>query len=314
MYVSCRKDISMRKLTKTQFTAMDAWMQTNARPLDLAKWNTIFHGGTKEQIISEILAYQNLDGGLGGGFEPDVICPLSAAIPTAESIFTAYEYGLDGSADWFRTILTYFENTVQEIPKYWEDTPKEAMEYPHAPWWYYEVCTTFNPNPCGVIASAMIRYGTESQKLLGYRIADDCLALLKSRDFCGDHDSLNMKALVEALLDVCPERVSEEIMTSMKRRILENTSFDMNRYHEYVFTPLDFVSSPDSLWYDTVRDGINGTIDFWLDTINEQGVWNPNFSWGIDSDVSRQVTENWKGYITVKRAKILLAFDRMEKV
>ena len=90
----------MKKLTKAQFSVMDAWMQTNARPLDLAKWNMLFHGGTKEQIVSEILAYQNPDGGLGNGFEPDVICPLSAAIPTAEAIFTAYEYGLDCTADW----------------------------------------------------------------------------------------------------------------------------------------------------------------------------------------------------------------------
>lgn len=304
----------MRKLTSTQFTTMDAWMQTKARPLDRAKWNFLFHGGTRDRIISEILAYQNPDGGLGSGFEPDIICPLSAAIPTAEAIFTAYEYGLDSSAQWFQTILDYFENTVQDILKYWEDTPEEAMNYPHAPWWHYEVCTTFSPNPCGVVASAMIRYGTENQKQLGYQIADDCLSLLVSHDFCGDHDSLNMKALVETLLAVRPELVTDAVMEDMKRRILENTCFDVSRYHEYVFTPLDFVSSPDSLWYDTVQSGIDGTMDFWLDTINEQGVWNPNFSWGIDSDVSRQVTENWKGYITVKRAKILQAFGRIETV
>ena len=38
----------------------------------------------------------------------------------------------------------------------------------------------------------------------------------------------------------------------------------------------------------------------------------PNFSWGIDSDVSRSVTEKWKGYITVKRALILKNFGRIE--
>lgn len=29
-------------------------------------------------------------------------------------------------------------------------------------------------NPCAVVASAMIRYGTDSQKELGYKIAEDC--------------------------------------------------------------------------------------------------------------------------------------------
>ena len=98
----------------------------------------------------------------------------------------------------------------------------------------------------------------------------------------------------------------------MCRRILDNTCFDATKYNEYYFNPLDFVSSPDSIWYDDVKHGIDQTFDFWLDNISDQGVWNPNFSWGIDSDVSRQVTENWKGYITVKRAKIMLNFGRIE--
>lgn len=288
-------------------------MQTNARPFDRAKWNYLFNGGSKEAIVAEMLKYQNADGGMGSGFEPDVICPVSAAIPTAEAIFQACEYDLDCSADWFKTILAYFENSVQDIPKYWEDSPREAMDYPHAPWWSYAPCTVFNPNPCAVVASAMIRYGSASQRELGYKIADDCFRLLRSNDFCGDHDSLNMQTLVEQLLQMGSQLITYKIMASMRRRILENTCFDVSKYHEYTFTPLDFVSSPDSIWYDDVKHGIEQTFDFWLDNINEQGVWNPNFSWGIDSDVSRQVTENWKGYITVKRAKILLNFDRIER-
>lgn len=259
-----------------------------------------------------MLKYQNADGGMGNGFEADVICPLSTALPTAEAIFQAYEYNLDCSSEWFKAILTYFEKTVQDIPKYWEDLPEEVMNYPHAPWWNYAPSTVFNPNPCAVIASAMIRFGTDSQKELGYKIANDCFKLLLSKDFCGDHDSLNMQALVEQLLQINSLLITNEVMTSMRRRLLENTCFDVSKYHEYNFTPLDFVSSPDSIWYDDIKHGIEQTFDFWFDSINEQGVWNPNFSWGIDSDVSRQVNENWKGYITVKRAKILLNFGRIE--
>lgn len=288
-------------------------MQTNARPFDRAKWNSLFNGGSKDAIVVEMLKYRNDDGGMGSGFEPDVICPVSAAIPTAEVIFQAYEYNLDCGADWFKTILAYFENSVRDIPKYWEDSPREAMDYPHAPWWSYAPCTVFNPNPCAVVASAMIRYGSASQRELGYKIADDCFRLLRSNDFCGNHDSLNLQALVEQLLQMGSPLITDGIMASMRRRILENTCFDVSKYHEYTFTQLDFVSSPDSVWYKDVMHGIEPTFDFWLDNINEQGVWDSNFSWGIDSDVSRQVTENWKGYITVKRAKILLNFDRIER-
>jgi hypothetical protein len=302
----------MKTLSKHQIQTIDQWMHTHARPYDLAKWNYLVNDGTKDDIVFEMLKYQNPDGGMGSGFEPDVICPKSAAIPTAEAIFQAYEYDLDLNSDWMKRILSYFEQSVQKIPKYWEDCPKEAMDYPHAPWWSYQPCTVFNPNPCGAVASAMIRYGTEAQKQLGYRIADDSLKLLISDDFCGDHDTLNMLALVEQLISIGSPLVTDAVMTAMKRRILENTCFDPQRYHEYVFTPLDFVTSPDSIWYDTVGHGIDATFDFWFDSLNADGVWNPNFSWGIDSDISRQVTTYWTGYVTVKRVKILKNFNRIE--
>ena len=124
----------MRKLSKEQFGRMDRWMRKNARAYDLAKWDFLFGNGSKEAIVTEMLKYQNEDGGLGNGFEADVLLPLSAAIPTAEAIFQLYDYDLDGNAPWFQRILKYFEQSVQDIPKYWEDCPKEAMEYPHAPW------------------------------------------------------------------------------------------------------------------------------------------------------------------------------------
>lgn len=302
----------MRKLKRSQFEKMDEWMQSNARPYDRAKWNYLFNGGNKKSIVEEMLKFQNPDGGMGNGFEPDNVYPMSAAIPTAEAIFQVYEYDLDCTGSWFGKVLSYFENSVQDIPKYWEDSPKEAMDYPHAPWWNYAPCTVFNPNPCGVVASAFIRYGTASQRELGIKIAEDCFALLKSNGFCGDHDSLNIQALVEQLYAVKSPCVTEEIIASMRRRIKENTCFDPRKYNEYYFTPLDFVSSPDSMWYDDVKQGIEETFDFWFDNINDQGVWSPNFSWGVDSDVSRQVTENWKGYVTVKRAKILMNFGRIE--
>ena len=64
--------------------------------------------------------------------------------------------------------------------------------------------------------------------------------------------------------------------------------------------------------YDTVGHGVDATFDFWFDSLNADGVWNPNFSWGIDSDISRQVTTYWTGYVTVKRVKILKNFNRIE--
>ena len=303
----------MRKLSYEQFEKMDLWMQNNARPYDKAKWNYLFNNGDKDNIVSELLKFQNKDGGFGNGFEPDLQSSLSTAISTAEAIFQTYDYDLDTDAPWFEKMLCYFENSVKSIPKYWEDFPKEAINDPCAPWWSYEENKTFSPNPCAVIASAFIRYGTKNQKDLGNKIAKRCFDFLKSDNFCGDHDSLNILTLIDQLMKIDSSFITKEIMSSMKRRISENTCFNPEKWNEYYFQPLDFVSSPRSVWYDDVKKGIEDNIEFWLDNINDQGVWQPNFSWGIDSNIAKQVTENWKGYITVKRAKILLAFDRIER-
>ena len=42
-----------------------------------------------------------------------------------------------------------------------------------------------------------------------------------------------------------------------------------------------------------------------MNNLNDDGVWNPNFSWGIDSDPARQATKNWMGFMAVRRVKIL---------
>ena len=96
--------------------------------------------------------------------------------------------------------------------------------------------------------------------------------LLLSSDFCGDHDTLNIQALVEQLIAINSPLVIDDVMVAMRRRILENTCFDVAKYDSYYFTPLDYVSSPNSIWYDTVSHGIEKTISYWLDNINEQGV------------------------------------------
>ena len=51
----------MRKLTKKQLTKIDEWMQSNARPFDLAKWNFLFNGGSKAAIVEEMLKYHIAD-------------------------------------------------------------------------------------------------------------------------------------------------------------------------------------------------------------------------------------------------------------
>lgn len=301
----------MNCLTNKHIQKMDEWITKNARPFELAKWNYLFKGGSKNAIVYEMMKYQNADGGFGNGFEADILLPLSAAIPSAEAVFMAYDYNLDCKAEWFTKLLNYFENSLQSTPSFWECAPKSFEDYPHAPWWNYQPDIKFSPNPCGVIASAMILYGNEKQKEIGYNVAKKCFEFLCSDEFCGDHDSYNIIKLIEVLQSINSPLITDEILIAMKRRIVENVCYDESKWNEYFPQPLDFADSLNSQWYPCISDGVEKNFVYWLANITDEGIWVPNFSWGINSDISRQVTENWKGYIAVRRARIFKNYNRI---
>ncbi len=298
-------------LTKVQLQCIGEWINNNGRLLEIAKWDFLFNHGSKDNIIKEMLKYQNEDGGFGNGFEADILLPSSAAIPSAEAIFTAYNYELNCKANWFKKLLSYFENSIMETKSFWLKAPIEFESYPHAPWWSYQPDTKFTPNPSAIIASAMILYGTEKQRYIGNTVAKKCLDFLCSDDDCSEHDSYNLIHLIEVLQKVNSTLINGTVIKAMKRKIKDIVCFDESKWMNYVAQPLDIVNNPNSQWYELVSEGVENNFIFWEQSLNEEGVWTPNFSWGIDSEVSNQATRNWKGYLAVKRAKIFKNFGKI---
>lgn len=304
------------KISKKQLIQMDVFLQNNARKIDLAKWNYLFHKGSKESITEALKVYQNKDGGFGNGLEADICMTGSSSIVSTEAILIAFEYGLDCKETWFTNLLNYFEKTVDKESKlksFWEKVPSMVDYYPHAPWWNYQLEEKFSPNPCGVVAAAFIIYGNESQKALGEKIKEACITFLKSEDICSEHDCYCLQKMVETLKANGDIHITSEIQNHMERRVLENLCVDTEKWQSYVAQPLDLAVSPTSLAYSVLEPYIPQNLDYWIETLNENGYWEPNFSWGEESEKANQVTTYWKGYITVKRMKILKKFERLEK-
>jgi len=295
-------------LTKQQFEKIEAWVKNNARPLESAKWNFLFNGGDKDKIVIELLKFQNKDGGFGNGLEPDILLPQSNAITSAEAIFTAYDYELDCTQGWFVALLNYFETSIQDNPAFWEPVPKEIDAYPRPPWWNYTVSVKFSPNPCAVIASALIAHGTANQKKIGQAVAEKCLDFLVSDEFCGDHDCYCLIPLVNQLVTTDSQLINDDTIAAMKRRIAGNVCYDEGKWNEYYAQPLNFVNKPNSPWYDCVKDGIDNNFKFWANSLNSDGVWTPNFTWGGESEAAMQAARSWIGVIAVSRAKIFKNF------
>jgi hypothetical protein len=73
----------MGKLSKYRFEQAKIFLNSKARKLERALFEFEFENGSKENVVDELKAYQNEDGGFGNGLEPDFRCKESSALATA---------------------------------------------------------------------------------------------------------------------------------------------------------------------------------------------------------------------------------------
>jgi len=298
-------------LTKDQLRKTENWLYANARPLEVAKWNFLFGRASLNDVTAALLKYQNPDGGFGHGLEADMTTPDSSAVCSAAALSTAKEYGLSLGADWVKRMLSWFERTAQDSPSFWQAVPKSVEDYPHMSWWGYEPDSKFSPNPCAEIASALL-CGTASQRVLGERAAARCVEYLLEEADNWMHNTYCLQSLVLALADLGSPLLTPEATAAMDRRITGGVCLDQNKWTDYEAQPLDFVHSPGSRWYGLLAREIPANLDYWERTVTDDGIWQPNWDYGIENDFSRAATKTWTGYIAVSRVKILKAFGRAE--
>lgn len=303
-------------ITQKQLKEIEHWLFTNARSIEIAKWNLIFEKGTKASLIAELLKYQNEDGGFGHAFEPDIHTPESAAVPSSEAIFLVQDYGLDLDDSWAKKLLNWYENTAKDTPAIWERVPKSVEEYPHAPWWGYSPNTSdsiFKPFPNAAVASVLLS-GTDSQRLLGEKIAEQCMNFIFEDETFDWYDTHSLQKLFLALLDKGSPLITPEIITSMNSRVLKSVCVNRDEWGGFVAQPLDSIDSPDSYWYNLLPEDVQNNLDYWEDTLTTDGYWPLNFSWGTNSEAANSTARAWKGYTVVKRIKVLKAFNRIDNV
>lgn len=303
-------------ITQKQLHQIEKWLFANARPLEIAKWNLIFHKCAKSDLIDEMLKFQNVDGGFGNGFEPDIYAPDSSSVPSSEAIFLAQDYALDLEADWAKRLLDWYENTAKDTPAIWEGVPESLDEYPHAPWWGYtpnSPDSRFKPYPNAVVASALLS-GTSSQRLLGEKIAERCVKFIFEDESFDWYDTRSLQRLFNALLKLESPLITPEVITSMNSRVLRSVCINPDEWSGFAAQPLDSIESPNSYWYNLLEKEVQINLDYWESILTTDGYWPLNFSWGMDTEAAQSATRSWLGYTAVKRIKTLKAFDRIEKV
>ncbi|MBN2892391.1 MAG: hypothetical protein JXL97_11025, partial [Bacteroidales bacterium] len=106
------------------------WLYRNGRPIDVARYEYLFHGTKKESVERALKSYQNNDGGFGHGFEPDFQNPFSSPIQTWMAFEVIEELNLDNKNEIVKNVLDYLVNKAPRIDGLYPATIPTNNSYP----------------------------------------------------------------------------------------------------------------------------------------------------------------------------------------
>ena len=284
----------------------------NARPVDLARWRYAFEGGSREDVLTALAAYQNADGGFGHGLEPDCLNPNSTPLQTWAATQILDEIGIqDAAHPLVQGILRYLESTPDFDGHLWAGLSgvRSNDDYPHAPWWSYVPEEPQTYNPTASLAGFILRFAAKGSAIHGTagRIAREAVQWLRenapvesmhtapcfvslygSLAACSGAEGIDMQAL-RAVLDA---------------QIAHLLTQDPSVWEtEYVCKPSLLIESKDSPFYPANRALCRKEREFIGRTQQPDGTWAITWDWGAypqDWPVSRVW---WKADVIIRNVR-----------
>ncbi len=178
-----------------------SFLYRNARPVELARWQYHFEGGSRENVLHALSFYQNGDGGFGHALEADSFNPNSSPITTLHAIYILREIGWrDGTHPMVQGILRYLDSGADfdAQQNQWLNTVPTNNDHPHAIWWGYDGKDHFQYNPTAGLAGFILQYAAPDTELYrkGVQIAQEAVAWFMDGEPCGDEHVISCFVLL----------------------------------------------------------------------------------------------------------------------
>lgn len=304
-------------LTKENFSKAKEYIKKNARGLEATIYKYHFEQGSKENILQQLITYQNKDGGFGHGIEPDFTLSSSSPMATTIAFQILSQLKVDSKHEIVQQGIKYFLNTYVKVKQGWISIPKEVNDNPHAPWWHFNEEfgeTGFNPvwgNPTAEIIGYLNEYSELVEKEFIEDLTDRAVnKLLSYPDQIEMHEALCFYRLSQRVPDSIKEMIIEKINKSLPNVIGRTPK----EWENYSATPLTFIDSPNSSFLKVVdQDLLEMNLDYVIQQQQDDGSWTPNWNWGGHYEESwLKAKEQWKGILTLNMLKVLLNFGRIE--
>lgn len=289
-----------------------------ARPIDLARWQYHFEGGSRDAVLRALSAYQNPDGGFGHALEADSFNPNSCPIQTLTAAAILREIGFaDSTHPIVEGMLRYLDSGADfdEASRQWLNTVPSNNDYPCAAWWKYgDQGSSVAYNPTAGLAGFALRFAAPDSAL--YRKARDIAReavdwLLSREPFAEQH----IVGSFISLYEYCAETGSAPFdMPALRQRLNELIRLCLDGAEkkwgkEYAAMPSDLIASKASPFYAANAGAIAAQCDYVRRSQLPDDSFPVVWQWCNDHREYDLAVLWWKGDITVKNMLFLRTFD-----
>jgi hypothetical protein len=262
----------------------------------------------EEEILFCLEDYQNEDGGFGHGLEADI--RLEDSSVAATDIAAAVLEDVDYNEVFVQKIVDYYLRAYDEERKGWRIVPNNVDDAPHAIWWNNDkIDESFgyiNPN------AEVIGFLKKHEDLVEGLNVDDLIEymiiFLKSKPEAVSMHDLNS---LMVMYDNMTSDIKAELKPLMEPYIKKEIVTDQTKWKDYVCMPLDMVKSPDSDFLVGYEQLVEDNLDFYVDYILENKVFEPAWQWYQHDEVFEEIKDEWMGFITYNKLKVLFLFGRI---
>lgn len=304
----------MTALSREGFASARHYLLTEARPLEAATFRHEFEGGSDRDVLAELAAFQNRDGGFGGAMEPDFRLPASS--PLATSLALQRLSALPPSAprsEMAEAAMGYLMARYDPDRPGWVAVPAEIVEYPRAPWWdpgEEQGAAQSWPNPTAELTGYLYEFPLTPGDKLCQPLTERALSWLDDlTEPVEMHDLLCFLRLAVRL----PEPLQAELYRRLDPRVPEVVAVDPAAWASYSLQPVQVAPSPQSRYYPSLRPAVEANLDHLIGSQGQDGAWEPSWTWGRYEEVWQTARREWKGILTLDNLRLLQAYGRLSE-
>lgn len=305
----------MRKLSEELFFEIKDYMSKEARPLEKSIFNYYFNDSNGDDILDMLEEFQNIDGGFGGGIEPDFKLPQSS--PMATSIGLRYLNLIDDNDRAQKMIMRaieYLESTFDSERYGWYSVPSSVNDYPHASWWEHKndinmtVIDYSWGNPTAELIGYLYKYREYLTNIDIYSLVNYAIAYLNDRtEFDSEHEIFCYIRMYNTI----DEEISRQIEGSLKIAISQLINSNEDEWTNYVPTPLKFIEFDSENFFGINSESIDRNLDYLIDRLEENGKILPTWQWDDYLEKWEIARNEWIGILTLEALLSLLKFKRL---